>query len=495
MSVKSWFRNPAIAALLGALAVGVPLSTLHAVGFPQRAPAVATATAAQPAAPTATPATADPAVAALPDFSSLVEQYGDAVVNISVSGNTPVAEVPESRGFGDNDPFRDFFRGLPRQPRQQMPPMRGEGSGFIINSDGLVLTNAHVVANAKQVTVKLVDRREFQAKVLGQDERSDIALLKIEAKNLPSVRLGDPGKVKAGEWVLAIGAPFGFENTVTAGVVSAVGRTLPDGSYVPFIQTDVAVNPGNSGGPLFNLKGEVIGVNSQIYSRTGGYQGVSFAIPIDVAMQVGRQLQTSGKVTRGKLGVTVQEVSQALADSFGLERPQGALISNVEDGSPAERAGLESGDIIIGLNGRAIAQSSQLPVAVATLAPGTKVKLEIWRKKEKRDVSVTLGEMDGPQTARATDGPAESGRLGLAVRPLTPEEQRELELNGGLLVQDVSGAALEAGVQPGDVVVSANGTPIKSVEQLRKMAAGAKGNIALLVQRGDARIFVPVQLG
>lgn len=491
MNVKSWIRNPIIAALLGASAVAVPLSTLHAVGaIPQR-----TATSAAPPAATATATSptvvANPAVAALPDFSALVEKYGGAVVNISVSGNTPVAGVP---GFGENDPFRDFFRGFPQVPRQQMP-MRGEGSGFIINADGLVLTNAHVVANAKQVTVKLVDRREFQAKVLGQDERSDIALLKIEAKDLPSVQLGDPSRVKPGEWVLAIGAPFGFENTVTAGVVSATGRTLPDGSYVPFIQTDVAVNPGNSGGPLFNLKGEVIGVNSQIYSRTGGYQGVSFAIPIDVAMQVGRQLQASGKVSRGKLGVTVQEVTQALADSFGLERPQGALISGVERGGPAERAGLESGDIILGLNGRAIAESSQLPVAVATLAPGTKVNVQVWRKNAKRDLTVTLGQMDAPQTAQATDGPAESGRLGLAVRPLTAEEQRELDLNGGLLVEDVRGAALEAGVQPGDVVVSANGTPIKSVEELRKLTSASKGTIALLVQRGDARIFVPIHLG
>jgi serine protease Do len=492
MNVKTWFRNPVIAALLGALAIGVPLSALQAFGVPHRAATAATAPSTQ-AAPAAAPAVAKPATAALPDFSSLVEQYGDAVVNISVSGTTPVASSPFP-DFGDNDPFRDFFRGLPQAPRQQMP-MRGEGSGFIINSDGLVLTNAHVVANARQVTVKLVDRREYQAKVLGHDERSDIALLKIEAKNLPSVKLGDPSKVKPGEWVLAIGAPFGFENTVTAGVVSATGRSLPDGSYVPFIQTDVAVNPGNSGGPLFNLDGEVIGVNSQIYSRTGGYQGVSFAIPIDVAMQVGRQLQANGKVTRGKLGVTVQEVTQPLADSFGLDRPQGALISGVEHGSPAERAGLESGDIILGLNGRAIAQSGQLPVAIATLAPGTKVKLQIWREKAKRDVTVTLGEMDGPQTAQASDGPAESGRLGLAVRPLTPDEQSQLELKGGLLVEDVNGPALEAGVQPGDVVISANGTPVKSIEQLRKLTSESKGSIALLVQRGDARIFVPVQLG
>jgi len=358
----------------------------------------------------------------------------------------------------------------------------------------VIMTNAHVVNGASEVTVRLTDRREYTAKVVGVDPKSDIAIIRIGAKDLPTVKLGDSRTLKVGEWVLAIGAPFGFENSVTAGIVSAKGRTLESG-YVPFIQTDVPINPGNSGGPLFNMRGEVVGINSQIYSRSGGYMGVSFSIPIDVAMQVGQQLQTTGHVTRGKLGVVIQAVTQGLADSFGLPQPQGALVSSVEKGGPAERAGIESGDVILKLNGQPLKDSSELPVQIAAVAPGTSVNLEIWRNHATREVAVKLGAMEEQRTAANAGPHQEGGKLGLAVRPLTADEQRGANMKGGLVVERATGPAAEAGIQPGDVVLAANGSPLNNAEELRSAVEKSKGHIALLIQRGETRLFVPVRVG
>jgi serine protease Do len=502
MSIQTSIRKPLVAAVLGALVAAVPLSTLLARQSPVRDVTPVSSLATSPAAPVA--ADAMPAAVAaplprtgvqLPDFSALVERYGPAVVNIQVKSTAKTAgglQLPP--GMSQDDPFFRFFQGDPRQQRDT--PTRGEGSGFIVDANGIVLTNAHVVQDAKEVTVKLTDKREFVAKVLGSDRKSDVAVLKIDAKGLPTVRLGDPSKVKVGEWVVAIGAPFGFENSVTQGIVSAKGRVLPDGSYVPFLQTDVAINPGNSGGPLFNLDGEVIGINSQIYSRSGGYQGVSFSIPMDVAMNVADQLRDNGHVSRARLGVTIQSLDQGLAKSFGLDTAKGALVASVEKDSPADQAGIEAGDIILSVGGQPIADSSELPVKIASRQPGSKVDVEVWRKSRKQSLSVKLGEMDAPRTAATQrDQAAESGRLGLAVRPLTGDEQRELETQGGLLVQQVGGAAAEAGIQPGDVVLSANGQPITSVDDLKSIVAKSQNHIALLMQRGDTRLFVPVELG
>lgn len=491
MSLQSVVRKPLAAAVLGALVAAVPLGGLLARATVAEQPATINAVS---------PATqAEPlprGEARLPDFSALVERYGPAVVNISVKASVKTSGgVQLPPGFGENDPFFRFFQDPRLQPREA-PIVRGEGSGFIIDAEGVILTNAHVVQDAKEVTVKLTDKREFTAKVLGSDAKSDVAVLKIEAENLPTVKLGDPADVKVGEWVVAIGAPFGFENTVTQGIVSAKGRVLPDGSYVPFLQTDVAINPGNSGGPLFNLDGEVIGINSQIYSRSGGYQGVSFAIPMDVAMNVAGQLKDSGHVSRARLGVTIQSLDQGLAQSFGLDQAKGALVASVEKDSPAAKAGIEPGDVILSVAGKAIADSSELPVAIASRQPGTSVDVSVWRNNRERKFTVKLGEMDGPKTAATRDGAAEeSGRLGMSVRPLSAEERRELDTQGGLLVQDVDGAAAEAGIQPGDVVLSANGQVVKDVDDLRGVVAKSQKHIALLMQRGDSRLFVPVELG
>jgi serine protease Do len=431
------------------------------------------------------------------DFSAIVAQYGPAVVNISVSGSMKTSgSASPFPGLDPNDPFSEFFRRfrIP-QPQGEMPT-RGMGSGFIVAPNGIVLTNAHVVAGADEVTVKLTDKREFKAKVLGLDKATDVAVLRIDADKLPTVRLGDPAQTRVGEWVLAIGAPFGFENTATAGIVSAKSRSLPDEGYVPFIQTDVAVNPGNSGGPLFNTNGEVIGINSQIYSHSGGYQGLSFAIPIDVAMKVQQQIVAHGKAEHGLLGVTVQDVNQSLAEAFGLKQARGALISAVQPGGPAAKAKLETGDVILALNGTEISRSSELPPLVGAMAPGAVVNLNIWRKGESRDIKVTVGDFNDGKLASADDKQqATPGRLGVAVRPLTPEEQRQAEVAGGLLVQQATGAAARAGIQPGDVILALNGEPITSVENLRSLVAKAGKRVALLVQRNDGKIFVPVDLG
>src|SRR5918994_578682 len=324
---------------------------------------------------------------ALPDFAGLAEHYGPAVVNVSVVGKRQQVDLPE--GMSPNDPFFEFFRrfGQPA-PRGNAPQARGEGSGFIVSADGYILTNAHVVENADEVTVRTTDRREYTAKVVGVDAQTDVAVLKIEAKNLPSVRLGDPSKLRPGEWVVAIGSPFGFENSVTAGIVSATSRAMPGGNYTPFIQTDVAVNPGNSGGPLFNLDGEVVGINSQIYSRTGGYMGVSFAIPIDVASNVKDQLVKTGRVTRSRTGVQIQEVTAQLAESFGLDRPRGALVGMVENDGPGERGGINAGDVILKVDGETVETSSQVPVMIAGKKPGSSVAIEVWRNGSTKELSV-----------------------------------------------------------------------------------------------------------
>ena len=479
----------------GVIGGGVGAAMEAPFGHAQAAPY----SAAGVAAPVANPSSS---TLPLNGFTELVRKYGPAVVNVSVEGSRKVRadgeqfEMPDIPGLQDNPAFRDFFRGFRGRipmPQGQMP-MRGLGSGFIVSPDGYIITNTHVVDGADHVTVKLTDRREFRAKVIGADKQTDIAVLKIDAKSLPTVKIGNSSEANVGEWVAAIGSPFGFENSVSAGIVSAKGRSLPDSSYVNFIQTDVAVNPGNSGGPLFNLAGEVIGINSQIYSRSGGYQGISFAIPIEVALNVKDQLVKHGKVTRGRLGVTIQEVTAPLAQSFGLARPQGALISAVEPSSPAEKAGLQVGDIILKYDGKTIDRSADLPLLVADTQPGKQASLDVWRKGSPRQL--TVAPVAGKEAKVATqEHSAPGGRLGLALRPLTGEEKGQNSGRGGLLVERVGGAAERAGVQPGDVVLSFNGTPVQSIEHLRELVGKSGKNVALLIQREDRQLFVPIELG
>src|ERR1700756_4182751 len=377
-------------------------------------PAAATPAAAVPTAAAAEPSASEATVRALPDFTALVEKYGPAVVNVEVLEKTQ--PQPGFQGLSPNDPFYDFFRrfGIPppgEGQRPNQPPVRGAGSGFIVSPDGYILTNTHVVADAETVTVRLTDRREFQAKVIGADERTDVAVIKISASNLPIVRLGDPSRIKPGQWVLAIGSPFGFENTVTAGIISATSRSLPSDNYVPFIQTDVAVNPGNSGGPLFNMAGEVIGINSQIFSRTGGFMGLSFAIPIDVARNVEDQLVKTGHVVRGRIGVTIQDVNAQLAESFGLDRPRGALVSSVEKDGPAARAGVAPGDVILAVDGRPIERYGELSSQVAAMRPGADANLALWRNGKEQTVSVKVAELkEQAQTAANTPNGRQGGR-------------------------------------------------------------------------------------
>ncbi|WP_066271972.1 Do family serine endopeptidase [Hydrogenophaga palleronii] len=443
----------------------------------------------------------------LPDFSQIAQLHGAAVVNISVIGKAGADEDQQQAqnrqppGIDPNDPFFEFFKRFQQGPGGQgggghEAPSRGQGSGFIISPDGLVLTNAHVVRNAQRVTVKLTDRREFVAKVLGSDAKTDVAVLRIDAKNLPVVPLGNTKDLKVGEWVLAIGAPFGFENSVTAGVVSAKGRSLPDDSFVPFIQTDVAVNPGNSGGPLFNARGEVVGINSQIYSHTGGYQGLSFAIPMETALRVKDQIVAHGKASHARLGVAVQEVNQTLAESFKLDKPEGALVSSIDPGGPAAKAGLQVGDVIRRVQGAPIVGSGDLPALIGQALPGDKVTLDVWRQGKPVELKAELGDAAAkPVKTAAAEKTADQGRLGLALRPLAPQEQRAVGVQGGLLVEDAQGPAALAGVQQGDVLLAVNGAPIKSVEQLRGMLDKSTKSLALLIQRDGDQIFVPVPLG
>jgi len=449
---------------------------------------------------TASPAPATARVTGLPDFSELVAETGPAVVNISVTEKAQRGAAGGTEpGEDGDDPLSQFFHRFQMPSPGHAPPSHGIGSGFIVSPDGYVLTNAHVVADASEVTVKLTDRREFAAKVIGADKRSDVALIKIAATGLPYVRFGDPSKVRPGQWAIVIGSPFGFENSVTAGVVSATGRTLPDdsgSSYVPFIQTDAAVNPGNSGGPLFNLDGQVIGINSQIYSRTGGYMGMSFAIPIDVALNVKDQLLKNGKVNRSRIGVAVQDLGQPLAQSFGLATPHGALVSAVEPQSPGERAGLKPGDIITSVNGRNIDHSWDLPAVISQLTPGTEARLGLWHDRKATEVTVkTVLLEDTPAQAAKVTSEDGGGKLGLAVRPLKPDEQKELHTRGRLVVEDVTGPALAAGLQAGDVVLGVNGYGVATVAELKREVERAGRNVALLIQREEAQIYVPIDLG
>ncbi|MCW5671286.1 MAG: DegQ family serine endoprotease [Hydrogenophaga sp.] len=462
-------------------------------------------THATAATPVATQSAAPPvAAAAVPDFSQIAQRHGAAVVNISVIGKAGAEDGQQAQnrlppGIDPNDPFFEFFKrfqGPGGQGGAHEAPSRGQGSGFIISADGLVLTNAHVVRNAQRVTVKLTDRREFVAKVLGSDPKTDVAVLRIDAKDLPVVPLGSTKDLKVGEWVLAIGAPFGFENSVTAGVVSAKGRSLPDDSFVPFIQTDVAVNPGNSGGPLFNARGEVVGINSQIYSHTGGYQGLSFAIPMETALKVKDQIVAHGKASHARLGVSVQEVNQTLAESFQLDKPEGALVSSVEPGSPAAKAGLQVGDVIRQMDGQPIVSSGDLPALIGQALPGEKVKLDVWRQGKPVSLTAQLGDAAAKAVKTAGDEKAaDQGRLGLALRPLAPQERREVGVEGGLVVEDAQGPAALAGVQPGDVLLAVNGAKVQSVEQVRAMLGKSTKSLALLIQRDGSQIFVPVPLG
>ena len=456
------------------------------------------------------PAGAAQAQRELPDFTKLVEDNGSAVVNISTTSAARRPAAAPNMPDIEDDEIREFFRRF--IPRQQPGPGQGPGprqesrslgSGFIISGDGYILTNAHVVDGAEEITVKFTDKRDFKARVIGADKRTDVALIKIEASGLPTVRLGDPNRLKVGEWVLAIGSPFGFDNTVTAGIVSAKGRSLPQENFVPFIQTDVAINPGNSGGPLFNMRGEVVGINSQIYSRTGGFMGLSFAIPIDVALDIQKQLREKGRVTRGRIGVVIQEVSKDLAASFGLDRPRGALVNSVEKGSPADRAGVEASDIITRFDGKVVEASSDLPRIVGATRPGTKVDFEVWRKGAAKTLSVTVGELQEERIAARDAKPGAkpveqaANRLGLVVAELTEAQKRELKIGYGLLVNDVKPEA-RAEVRKGDVLLTfvhkGQHTELKSVEQLNKLLAGLDKNavITLQVRRGDSTAFVTV---
>ncbi len=445
-------------------------------------------------------------VAGLPDFTELYEKNGPAVVSIDVTQRVRRQQPPQ--GLSEDDPFYEFFRRFGQIPRgrgngpERDLESQTAGSGFIISADGYLITNAHVVDNADEVTVRLTDRREFKAKVVGADKRSDIALLKIDATNLPRVTIGDPDKSRVGEWVVAIGKPFGLENTMTAGIISAKGRDLPQENLVPFLQTDVAINPGNSGGPLFNLKGEVIGVNSLIFSRSGGYMGLSFAIPIDVAMNTVQQLKEKGRVTRGRIGVQIQEVARETAEAFGLPKATGALVNSVEKGGPSDKAGIEVGDIILKVDGRDVRTSSELPRIITMIRPGTKVNLTLWRKGAQRDVAVTVAELKedaaaAPQQRRNAPAPKEKAkpnRLGLALQDLTDEQRKELEIKNGVLVEDITGS-VRGNVQPGDVILAivsrGQTTEVRSAEQLNgllaKMDKGA--SVTLQMKRGETTFF------
>ena len=489
LSRSQWGPMLAVCVALGGSA------SLSAQGSrPQNAPGPAHEVPSVPAV--------ESAIRALPDFSPLVEKYGPAVVNVEV---VEKAQPAGPQGLGPNDPFNEFFRrfGIPtpdQGPRGNAPPVRGAGSGFIVSPDGYILTNTHVVGNAEEVTVRLTDRREFPAKVIGADERTDVAVIKINASSLPTVKLGDPQRIKPGQWVLAIGSPFGFENSATAGIISATARSLPSDNYVPFIQTDVAVNPGNSGGPLFNLAGEVIGINSQIFSRTGGYMGVSFAIPIDVARNVEDQLIKTGKVVRGRIGVTIQDVNAQLAESFGLDRPHGALVSSVEKDGPAARAGMQPGDVVLAVNGKAIERYGELSGAIASMKPGTEAALEVWRGGKRQTVQVQIAELK-EQQQQARNGGRPNGRstdqasqFGLTVRPLDPQEKQQADTQGNLVVEEATGPAASAGVQAGDIILGVNGKRVKTVKELQDAARTSGKNVALLIQREDAQIFVPLRI-
>ena len=490
MKAVSFARNTLLATLLGALSM---LMAPAGNGF------IATAHAAS--------------VAGLPDFADLAEKTGPAVVNI----RTTERVVPGQEPSGEDEEMQEFFRrffGIP-MPRQQQPERsprgrkqapqqqqeeevpRGVGSGFIISADGFVLTNSHVVEGADEVYVTLTDKREFKAKIIGIDKRTDVAVVKIDGNNLPRLTVGDPNKLRAGEWVIAIGSPFGLDNTVTAGIVSAKARDT--GEYLPLIQTDVAVNPGNSGGPLINMRGEVVGINSQIYSRSGGYMGISFAVPIDEVIRVADQLRTTGRVTRGRIGVQIGEVTRDVAESLGLARAQGALIQRVEAGGPAEKGGLEAGDIILKYNGASIEKSTDLPRLVGATKPGTRATLNIWRKGAARDITLTIGELEPEKPAKKEERKAKpeqtANALGLIVSDLTEAQKKELKIEGGVIVDAVEGPAARVGLRAGDLILRVNNTDVSSAKQFNALVAklDTKKTAVILVRRGDASQFVPIR--
>ena len=445
----------------------------------------------------------------LPDFTDLYEQQGPAVVSIDVTQTIKRSQFPD---MSEDDPFYEFFRRFGQVPRgrerQRDFEQQSVGSGFILSSDGHILTNAHVVDEATEVLVKLSDKREFRAKVVGTDKRTDVALLKIDATGLPKVTIGDPEKLRVGEWVAAIGKPFGLENTITAGIVSAKGRDLPqENNLVPFIQTDVPINPGNSGGPLFNMKGEVVGMNSLIFSRTGGYMGLAFAIPIDVAMNVVKQLQEKGRVTRGRIGVQIQEVTKETADAFGLNKATGAHVNSVEKGGPADKAGVESGDIILKAEGRTVNSSSELPRIITQIKPGTKITLQVWRKGASKDLAVTVAELkEEEQQKAAAKRPAPSkekakpNRMGLVLSDLNDEQRKELEIKNGVLIEDITGSA-RGNIQPGDVILAVinKGVAIdaKNAEQVNALIAKLEKGaaITLLLRRGEQQFYSSIKVG
>jgi serine protease Do len=434
----------------------------------------------------------------LPSFADLVEEQGVKVVNISTKTQI---DQPSNIPVPEDDPFYDFFRRF-APPEGSKRESRSLGSGFIFTNDGYILTNSHVVAAADDITVKLNDKREFPAKLIGVDKRTDVAVIKIDASDLPFVSIGDPEKLRVGDWVLAIGSPFGFESTVTAGIVSAKGRSLPQENYVPFIQTDVAINPGNSGGPLFNLAGEVVGINAQIYSRTGGFMGLSFAIPIDVAVDVANQLKTDGRVKRGRIGVVIQEVTAELAESFGLDRARGALVSRVEKGAAASKAGIATSDIILTFDGTEVETSNDLPRIVGQTRPGKKVEVEVWRNKKLKTLTLTVGEIPADTTAKSETNSSKAAtsnvieQLGLAVSDIDPMRLKELELESGVQIDRVAGAGEQAGLKTGDIVLALNNDDVTSVAQFKRLMTDYESarSVALLIQRGNGSLYVPIRL-
>ncbi|MCA8094026.1 Do family serine endopeptidase [Burkholderia anthina] len=426
---------------------------------------------------------------ALPNFAVLVRRVGPAVVNISVTREVTQMGIQLPPGIGPDHPLAPFLARRVIGNREEV----SLGSGFIVSEDGEILTNRHVVGDAATVDVKLTDKRQFKGRVIGSDPVSDVAVIRIDARNLPVVATGDPARTEVGDWVMAIGSPYGFANTVTQGIVSAKSRSLPGEQAIPFIQTDVPINPGNSGGPLFDLNGRVIAINSMIFSKTGGYQGLAFAIPIDIALDVKDQLLRTGKVTRGRLGVAVQEVSQALARSFGLANPDGALITMIEPDGPAAKAGLRAGDVVLAVDGKPVAESSDLLGTIAGMRPGRPADLLVWRAGRATHLSATVGAFD---SGSASSGGAQAAaRFGLALRVATEQERQKLGVSQALVVEQVSGQAARAGLQPGDVVLSVNGTPVASIGALMTGIEAARGNVALLVQRGGTRLYVPIEIG
>ena len=487
---------------VGLLALGTATGLTAPALFESKDSAPATAAASTAAASTPAAQLPDGTIPLMtaPNYRAIVARNQAAVVGITIAGEMKTSGPEDFGGPDDDNPLSQFFHGMPAPHPHGHALMHAQGSGFLISGDGVILTNAHVVDGAKEVTVKLSDHREFKAKVLGADRSSDIAVLKINASGLPSVRIGNSDKLGVGDYVLAIGEPFGLEETATAGIVSAKGRSLPGDGYVPFIQTDAAVNPGNSGGPLFDAEGSVVGINAQIYTNSGGYQGVSFAIPINVAVRVKDQIVKTGTVAHARLGVEIQTLDQSLANSFKLPAPGGALVAKVEPDSAAARAGIKAGDVILKYNGQPLIDAGQLSAEVGQSMPGDRANLEVWRDGKTSTLTATIGSAAPVKADNGAANAAGQGKLGLALRPLSPSERQQAGVPGGLVVEQSQGHAADAGIQPGDVVLSVDGTPVDSVAQLRKLIGEHQhdehqNQVALLIQRGDSRIFVPVEIG